>query len=122
VTVDERDEELLHRFERDLSTDRRGRVRVRNPTGPYLLLGLLVGVLAAAGIALTDRGGYLTTGILQITLALCVALSVLLLLVSFVAGGRGRRAAGVLLGLAFGALIALFVIGVVAQLLDLDLT
>jgi hypothetical protein len=119
--VDERDERLLHRFERDLSTDRRGRVRVRNPTRPYLLLGLLVGVLASAGIALTDRGGYLTTGILQILLALCVAVSVLLLLVSFLAAGRGRRAAGVLLGLAFGALIALVVIGVAAQLLDLDL-
>jgi hypothetical protein len=119
--VDERDERLLRRFERDLSTDRRGRVRVRNPTRPYLLLGLLVGVLASAGIALTDRGGYLTTGILQILLALCVAVSALLLLVSFVAGGRGRHAAGVLLGLAFGALIALFAIGVAAQLLDLDL-
>lgn len=120
--MDERDEELLQRFERDLSTDRHGRVRVRSPSRPYLLLGLLVGVLASVGISLTDRGGFLTTGILQIVLAACVVLSLLVLLASLVAGGRGRRAGWVLLGLGLAALIALFVIGIAARLLDLDLS
>lgn len=40
----ERDEdELLRRFERDFSVDRRGRLRMRNPARPYALLGLGVG-------------------------------------------------------------------------------
>lgn len=120
--VEERDEELLQRFARDFSVDRRGRVRVRNPARPYVLVGLAVGVTCTGGIALTDRGGFMTTGILQLVLALCAALSVVLLLVSFAWRGRGRRTAGVLLGLAFGALIALFVIGVAARLLELDIT
>lgn len=117
----ERADKLLQRFERDFSVDRRSRLRVRNPARPYALLGLLVGVVCAAGIALADRGGFLTTGILQILLALCVLLSVLLLLVSLVARGWGRRAAGVLLGLALAAFVALFVLGVAALALDLDL-
>lgn len=117
----ERADKLLQRFERDFSVDRRGRLRVRNPARPYALLGLLVGVVCAAGIALADRGGFLTTGILQLLLALCVLLSVLLLLVSLVARGWGRRAAGVLLGLALAAFVALFVLGVAALALDLDL-
>lgn len=119
--MEERDEELLQRFERDLSVDRRGRVRVRNPARPYALVGLVVGAVCSTGIALTGRGGFLTTGILQIVLALCLGLSVLLLVASFAAGGRGRRAAGVLLGTGFAALIALFVLGIAARLLDLDL-
>lgn len=119
--MEERDEELLQRFERDFSVDRRGRVRVRNPVRPYVLLGLVVGALCSTGIALAGRGGFLTTGILQILLALCVALSALVLLASLVAGGRGRRAGWALLGLGFAALIALFVLGIAARLLDLDL-
>lgn len=114
-------EQLLQRFERDLSVDRRGRMRVRNPVRPYALLGLLVGAVASAGIALAGRGGYLTTGILQIVLALCVGLSVLLALASLALQGRGRRPAAVLLGLGFGALLALLVLGIAARLLDLDL-
>lgn len=120
--MDERDRELLERFERDFSVDRRGRVRIRSPGRRYALLGLAVGAVCTIGIALTGRGGFMTTGILQIVLAVCAALSVLLFLVSLLPGRRGRRTAGVLLGLAFGALVALFVIEIAARLLDLDLT
>ena len=96
--MEDRDHELLQRFDRDFSTDRRGRMRVRNPVRPYALLGLLVGVVASTAIALTDRGGFLTTGLLQVMLAACAALSLLLGLVSLVARGRGRVTAGRLLG------------------------
>lgn len=117
-----RREEVLQRLERDFSVDRRGRVRVRNPARPYTLLGLVVGAVGSTGIALTGRGGFLTTGILQIVLALCVLLSGLLFLLSLALRRRGRRPAGVLLGLSLSALVALFVIGIAARLLDLDIT
>lgn len=114
-------EELLRRFDRNLSTDGRGRVRVRNPAGPYALLGVAVGALCAAGIRLTGRGGFITTGVLQIVTAAGVAGALLLVLLSLLVGRRVRRAAGVSLGLALAAFLALFVLGLAALALDLDL-
>jgi hypothetical protein len=120
--VDERDEELLARFDRDLSVDRRGRVRVRNPAGPWALLGLAVGGLCTLGIWEAGRGGFVTTAVLQIVLVLGAALAVLLLLLSCFAGRRLRRAAAVCLGTALSALLALVVLGVAAGPLRLDLS
>jgi hypothetical protein len=75
---------------------------------------------ASTGIALSGRAGLLTLGILQLLPLFCVVLAGLLLLTSLVARCRGRRAARVFLGLAFGLLVALGLIGPAVRWLALS--